>query len=97
MSTESNRDDAKNRAVLKIFIIDCIQIVRIGLVSILKEHQEFHVVGDAADITDAAWHVWNIDLSTVGGNLSSVTSLTIGIEGAGATGVVYIDDIRLYP
>jgi F5/8 type C domain-containing protein len=52
--------------------------------------------GDAADIAGAAWTVWNIDLSTVGGNLSSVTSLTIGIEGAGAAGVVYIDDIRLY-
>ena len=53
MSTESNRDDAKSRAVLKIFVIDCIQIVRIGLVSILKEHPEFQVVGDAADITEA--------------------------------------------
>jgi hypothetical protein len=51
--------------------------------------------GDAADIAGAAWQVWNIDLSTVGGNLSNVASLTIGIEGAGATGVVYIDDIRL--
>jgi len=29
--------------------------------------------------------------------VSSVTSLTIGIEGAGASGVVYIDDLRLYP
>ncbi|UCD51302.1 MAG: hypothetical protein JSW27_01460, partial [Phycisphaerales bacterium] len=27
----------------------------------------------------------------------NVNALTIGIEGAGATGVVYIDDIRLYP
>jgi Concanavalin A-like lectin/glucanases superfamily/F5/8 type C domain len=51
--------------------------------------------GDAADIASAAWQVWNIDLSTVGGNLSNVASLTIGIEGAGAAGVVYIDDIRL--
>jgi hypothetical protein len=31
------------------------------------------------------------------GNVSNVRSLTIGIEGAGAKGVVYIDDIRLYP
>ncbi len=30
-------------------------------------------------------------------NLSRVTSLIIGIEGAGALGVVYVDDIRLYP
>ena len=26
-----------------------------------------------------------------------MTSLTIGIEGAGAKGILYIDDIRLYP
>ena len=49
------------------------------------------------DITTAAWRPWNIDLSTVGGNLSNVSTLTIGVEGAGATGVVYIDDVRLYP
>jgi len=53
--------------------------------------------GAATDITEAMWLPWNIDLSAVGGNLSSVTSLTIGIEGAGASGIVYIDDIRLYP
>jgi len=52
--------------------------------------------GDAADLSKAMWQPWNIDLSTVG-NVSSVNSLTIGIEGAGASGVVYIDDIRLYP
>jgi NedA-like, galactose-binding domain len=48
------------------------------------------------DITTAAWQLFTIDLSTVG-NVSNVNSLVIGIEGAGATGVVYIDDIRLYP
>lgn len=52
---------------------------------------------DAADIKQAAWQVWNIDLSVVPGNLSRVTQLTIGIEGAGASGVLYIDDIRLLP
>jgi len=52
--------------------------------------------GDAADITLAAWQAWNIDLSAVG-NVSNVSKLTIGIKGAGASGVVYIDDVRLYP
>ena len=51
--------------------------------------------GDAADISKAVWQPWNIALSTVGGNLSNVAFLTIGIEGAGASGVLYIDDIRL--
>ena len=46
------------------------------------------------DITAAAWQTWIVDLSTVG-NVSNVNSLVIGVEGSGATGVVYIDDIRL--
>ncbi len=52
--------------------------------------------GDAADIARPTWQPWNIDLSAIGG-VNNVRSLTIGIEGAGATGIVYIDDIRLYP
>ncbi|UCD53393.1 MAG: hypothetical protein JSW27_12230, partial [Phycisphaerales bacterium] len=52
--------------------------------------------GPAANIRRAAWQLWSIDLSTVG-NVSNVRALTIGIEGAGAQGIVYIDDIRLYP
>ena len=53
--------------------------------------------GGADDIAKLTWLPWNIDLSTVGGNLSKVTTLAIGVEGSGAKGVVYIDDIRLYP
>jgi F5/8 type C domain-containing protein len=52
--------------------------------------------GPATSLLRAAWQLWNIDLSTAG-NVSNVNSLTIGIEGAGASGTVYIDDIRLYP
>ncbi len=53
--------------------------------------------GAASDIALAQWQPWLIDLSTVGGNLTNVRELTVGIKGAGASGVVYIDDIRLYP
>jgi len=52
--------------------------------------------GSAVNLTRPTWNLWSIDLSTAG-NVSNVSSLTIGIEGAGATGVLYIDDIRLYP
>ncbi|UCD50049.1 MAG: discoidin domain-containing protein, partial [Phycisphaerales bacterium] len=52
--------------------------------------------GDAADISRATWQPWNIDLSTVG-NVSNVRTLIIGVEGAGASGTLYIDSIRLYP
>ena len=52
--------------------------------------------GPAVNIRRPSWQLWSIDLSTAG-NVSNVTSLTVGVEGAGASGVVYIDDIRLYP
>jgi len=52
--------------------------------------------GPADDITVASWQAWTIDLSPVG-DLGNVRVLTIGIEGAGADGVIYIDDIELYP
>jgi len=51
--------------------------------------------GDTGDIATALWQPWIIDLATVGADLSSVTTLTIGVEGTGS-GVIYIDDIRLY-
>lgn len=51
--------------------------------------------GAASDLTKAFWIPWIIDLSTVGANLASVRSLTLGIENSGA-GMVYFDDIRLY-
>ncbi len=52
--------------------------------------------GDAADLGRGGWHVWNIDLSKAG-KVNSVRTLTVGVEGNGATGTLYIDDIRLYP
>ncbi len=51
--------------------------------------------GPAVNIARPSWQPWSIDLSTVGG-VGNVTTLSIGIEGAGS-GVIYIDDVRLYP
>ena len=53
--------------------------------------------GDAADLLAGIWVPWIIDLSAVGATLQNVTELTIGVEGAGFVGTVYIDAIRLYP
>jgi hypothetical protein len=52
--------------------------------------------GDAADLARPQWRQWNIDLASLGVNLQNVASLTIEIEGAGASGTLYIDDIGLY-
>jgi len=51
---------------------------------------------DAGDIAKPQWNQWNIDLASLGVNLQNVTKLAIGIDGNGATGTLYIDDIRLY-
>lgn len=52
--------------------------------------------GDDADLARTGWQVWNIDLTKIAG-VASVRSLTIGIEGSGAKGKLYFDDIRLSP
>jgi hypothetical protein len=52
--------------------------------------------GQAGDIARAAWRPWNIDLTASGLNLQSVSSLAIGIDGNGAGGTLYFDDVRLY-
>ncbi|MCP4262363.1 MAG: LamG domain-containing protein [Planctomycetes bacterium] len=53
----------------------------------------------------AGWNEWNIDLQAFadqGVNLTSVTSITLGLGNranpvAGGSGMMYFDDIRLYP
>jgi hypothetical protein len=55
--------------------------------------------GDSDNLTKRRWTQWNIDLASLGINLSNVTTFTIGFERTGATGgsgTVLIDDIRLY-
>jgi len=51
--------------------------------------------GDAQNLASSSWTQWDIDLAATGANLSSVRSLIIGVEGSGS-GLVFIDDIRLY-
>jgi len=51
------------------------------------------------NIARRRWNQWNIDLASLGINLSNVTTLSIGFERTGVTGgtgTVLIDDIRLY-
>jgi hypothetical protein len=53
--------------------------------------------GDAADLQAAGWRPWNIPLAAFGGNLQKVATLALGIDGSGAAGRFFFDDIRLYP
>ena len=55
--------------------------------------------GDIANLAKPEWTQWDIDLSTVGTNLANVTQFGIGLERIGSSrgsGVLFIDDIRLY-
>ncbi|MHC4169830.1 MAG: hypothetical protein ACYSWQ_23020 [Planctomycetota bacterium] len=49
--------------------------------------------GDASNLAVAAWQPWNIGLTSFGVNLQQVTTLGIGIDGSGASGTLYFDDI----
>ncbi len=58
--------------------------------------------GDAADIRQASWQQWNIDLALFGINMQNVTKLSIGLgdetaTAPGGSGKMLFDDIRLYP
>ena len=55
-----------------------------------------HYDGDPANLLRAGWNAWYIPLADVAGDLSRVTSLTLGI-GGGGQGIVYVDDITLTP
>ncbi len=53
--------------------------------------------GAAADLNKAQWVQWTVDLAPLGVNLKKVTSLIIGVEGAGTSGVLFLDDVQLRP
>ncbi len=50
--------------------------------------------GDAADIEQAQWNQWNIDIASL--NPQSVSNMSIGMDGVGASGTLYFDNFRLY-
>jgi len=52
--------------------------------------------GDPDKLAVNIWQTWNIDLTALP-NVDNVTLLTIGVDGADAAGMLYIDDIRLSP
>jgi len=58
--------------------------------------------GAADNLTLKPWQPWNIDLASLGIDLQNVTKLSIGFGDEtdtmlGGSGVVFFDDIRLYP
>ncbi|MBN2180850.1 MAG: LamG domain-containing protein [Sedimentisphaerales bacterium] len=55
--------------------------------------------GDTANLAAGEWIPWSIDLTAANANPANVTTFTIGLKRIGSsrgTGVLFIDDIRLY-
>jgi hypothetical protein len=52
--------------------------------------------GNADDIQQRQWTKWSIALAPLPVNRQNITTLGIGIDGTGARGTLYLDDIRLY-
>jgi len=52
---------------------------------------------DASYLALPVWQTWSIDLTGAGADIENVRSLAIGVDGNGAAGTLYFDDIRLYP
>ncbi|MHC4630918.1 MAG: LamG-like jellyroll fold domain-containing protein [Planctomycetota bacterium] len=52
--------------------------------------------GQAGNLAQAGWQAWNIDLASSGASLQNVTKMSVGIDGNGASGTLYFDDIGLY-
>ncbi|MCP4454834.1 MAG: hypothetical protein GY809_25530 [Planctomycetes bacterium] len=48
-------------------------------------------------VGEVRWTPWKIDLASLGVNLQNVTTLTIGIDGNDASGLLYLDNFRLEP
>jgi hypothetical protein len=53
--------------------------------------------GSPSSLSRPVWVIWPIDLAATGINLSSVTTMAIGVDGSNASGMVLIDDIKLHP
>jgi hypothetical protein len=58
--------------------------------------------GDTGNLARIPWQPWNIDLTSLGIDLQNVTKFSIGFGDEasmmpGGSGLVYVDDIRLYP
>ncbi len=51
--------------------------------------------GGATQLQAPVWKQWSVDLASLGSAATKVRTLTIGVSGGGS-GLLYIDDIRLY-
>jgi hypothetical protein len=53
--------------------------------------------GPADDLKKGQWVQWSVDLAALGADLKKVASVALGVDGAGAVGLLYLDDLQLRP
>ncbi|MCF7973792.1 MAG: discoidin domain-containing protein [Phycisphaerae bacterium] len=67
-----------------------------GILYVMINNAKVTYQRDNGNISRGIWQAWNIDLASISTNLQSITTLEFGVEGSGASGMILIDDIRLY-
>ncbi len=73
------------------------QVGNTGTLFIVINNTKITYARDGGHIDRGTWWAWNVDLTTVNTNLTSVTKIQLGVEGVGASGMILFDDIRLFP
>jgi hypothetical protein len=73
------------------------QVGNTGTLFIVINNTKITYARDGGNIGRGAWWAWNVDLTTLNTNLTSVTKIQLGVEGVGASGLILFDDIRLFP
>ena len=66
-----------------------------GQLYMIINNEKIMYEGDAANLSTPLWTQWTIDLSEVNTDLTSVTNMSIGVDG-NADGMILLDDILLY-
>ena len=67
-----------------------------GQMYVAINDEKVYYDGDADAKRRPLWTAWPVDLGTVDADLENVRTLAIGVEGANATGTIYVDDIALH-
>jgi len=69
----------------------------VGQMYLKIDETKVNYAGSMDDLKSGQWMPWTVDLSSLGVNLKKVKTLCIGIENAGITGTLFVDDIQLLP
>ena len=93
---EEARDWTRSGVKMLVLYFQGVDTNKGGKLYVEINNKRIDYPGDASDLTKMIWTQWTIDPASENMNPQSVETLTIGVEGISSSGVLYIDDIRLY-